>query len=79
MITQVDKLAMGRILSLSQFGTYVVASALATAPTVFAYDYASTIVYPSTSAAWREGRPLTEVYYRSGAASSTCMCSAEAC
>lgn len=64
-ITQVDKLAMGRILSLSQFGTYVVASALATAPTVFAYDYASTIVYPSTSAAWREGRPLTEVYYRS--------------
>jgi len=63
-ITQIDKLAMGRIMPLSQFGTYIIASTLAAAPTVFAYNYASTIVYPAASAAWREGGSLAEVYYR---------------
>ena len=63
-ITQVDKLAMSRILSLSQFGTYIVASTLAATPAAFAYNYGSTIVYPATSAAWREGGSLTDAYYR---------------
>lgn len=63
-ITQIDKLAMSRILPLSQFGTYIIASTLAAAPTVFAYNYASTIVYPAASAAWREGASLPEAYYR---------------
>lgn len=63
-ITQVDKLAMSRIMPLSQFGTYVIASTLAAAPTVFAYNYASTIVYPAAAAAWRDGAPLTDAYYR---------------
>jgi len=63
-ITQVDKLAMSRILPLSQFGTYIIASTLAAAPTVFAYNYGSTIVYPAASAAWREGSSLAEAYYR---------------
>lgn len=63
-ITQVDKLAMGRILSLAQFGTYVIASSLASAPTVFAYNYVSGIVYPAVAGAWREGASLADAYYR---------------
>ena len=63
-ITQVDKLAMSRILSLSQFGTYVLASSLAAAPTVFAVNYAATIVYPAAARAWREGNSISDAYYR---------------
>lgn len=63
-ITQVDKLAMARILSLGQFGTYVIASTLAAAPTSFAFNYTSAIVYPTTAAAWREGRSVSDAYYR---------------
>lgn len=60
----VDKLVLGRVLSLSQFGVYVVASSLAAAPTAFAFNYASSIVYPTVAAAWREGSSLGEAYYR---------------
>jgi O-antigen/teichoic acid export membrane protein len=63
-ITQIDKLAMSRILSLGQFGTYVIASTLAAAPTVFAFNYASTIVYPAAAAAWRDGGSISDAYYR---------------
>lgn len=63
-ITQADKLAMSRILPLSQFGTYVIASSLAAAPTVFAFNYASTIVYPAVAQAWREGSSYAAAYYR---------------
>jgi O-antigen/teichoic acid export membrane protein len=62
-ITQVDKLAMARILSLGQFGTYVIASTLAAAPTSFAFNYTTAIVYPTTAAAWREGRSASHAYY----------------
>ena len=65
LITQVDKLAMGRIMPLSQFGTYVIASTLAVAPTVFAYNYATTIVYPAVAAAVREDKSPRDAYYRS--------------
>jgi lipopolysaccharide exporter len=64
-ISQVDKLAMARILPLSQFGTYVIAASLAGAPTVFAFNYASSIVYPSIAAAWRDGSSIADSYYRS--------------
>jgi O-antigen/teichoic acid export membrane protein len=63
-IVQVDKLALGRSLSLIQFGTYVVASSLAAAPAAFAFNYASSIVYPAVAAAWRMGNSLSDAYYR---------------
>lgn len=62
-ITQIDKLALGRILTLSEFGTFIIAASLANAPTVFASNYASTIVYPAVAAAWREGRSIRKAYY----------------
>jgi O-antigen/teichoic acid export membrane protein len=63
-ISQVDKLALSRIMPLHLFGTYVVASTLATVPTVFAYSYASSIVYPAVASAWRQGASIADVYYR---------------
>ena len=39
---------------LSQFGIYVIAAALAAAPTVFAFNYPSAIVYPAVAEAWRD-------------------------
>jgi lipopolysaccharide exporter len=63
-IAQVDKLALGRILSLSDFGTFIIASSLAAAPTAFAYNYASTIVYPAVAAAWRDQQSIQNAYYR---------------
>jgi O-antigen/teichoic acid export membrane protein len=65
LITQVDKLGLARILPLSQFGIYVIASSLAAAPTVFAFNYASTIVYPAVAEAWREGASIENAYYGS--------------
>lgn len=62
-LTQVDKLAMARILSLSQFGTYVIASSLAGAPQVFAFNYSNSIVYPAAAAAWRDERSIADAYY----------------
>ena len=63
-LSQVDKLALGRILSLAQFGTYVIAATLAGAPTAFAFNYASNIVYPAVAAASREGSSIVDAYYR---------------
>jgi O-antigen/teichoic acid export membrane protein len=62
-ISQVDKLAMSRIMPLSEFGTYVIASTLAAAPTAFASSYSSSIVYPAVAAAWRTDRPVSNTYY----------------
>jgi lipopolysaccharide exporter len=64
-IGQVDKLALARILSLSQFGIYIIAASLAAAPTAFAFNYSSSIVYPAAAAAWREGTSIAQAYYRS--------------
>lgn len=63
-ITQVDKLAMARILTLGQFGTYVIASTLASAPTSFAFNYTTSIVYPAAAAAWRAGQSVSDAYYK---------------
>jgi O-antigen/teichoic acid export membrane protein len=62
-IAQLDKLALGRILTLSEFGTFVIASSLAAAPTVFAFKYASTIVYPAIARAWRNDQSIRNAYY----------------
>ena len=64
-IGQVDKLALARILPLSQFGIYVIAASLAAAPAAFAFNYASAIVYPAAAAAWRDGNSIADAYYRS--------------
>lgn len=63
-IGQVDKLALARILPLSQFGIYVIAAALAAAPTVFAFNYATAIVYPAAAEAWRNRTSISDAYYR---------------
>lgn len=62
-IGQVDKLALGRILPLNQFGTYILASSLAGTPVAFAINYTSAIVYPTVAAAVRDGRSIAEAYY----------------
>lgn len=62
-IGQVDKLALGRILPLSQFGIYVLATGLASAPMPFAFNYATAIVYPAIAAAVREGKSVAAAYY----------------
>jgi O-antigen/teichoic acid export membrane protein len=63
-IAQLDKLVLGRILTLSEFGIFVIASSLAAAPTVFASKYASTIVYPAIASAWRGEQSVQSAYYR---------------
>jgi O-antigen/teichoic acid export membrane protein len=64
LIGQVDKLALARILSLKQFGIYVIAASLAAAPTAFAFNYASAMVFPAVAAAWRNGESIAGAYYR---------------
>src|SRR5947209_4464707 len=63
LVGQFDKLALARILPLSKFGIYIVAASLATAPVGFAFNYASTIVYPVLAGAWRDGSSLADAYY----------------
>jgi lipopolysaccharide exporter len=65
LVGQFDKLALGRILPLDKFGLYVLAASLASLPTVFAVNYASSITYPVVASAWREGRSVAEAYYSS--------------
>jgi O-antigen/teichoic acid export membrane protein len=63
-IAQLDKLVLGRILTLSEFGVFVISSSLAATPTAFASKYASTIVYPAVASAWRDGESIQNAYYR---------------
>jgi O-antigen/teichoic acid export membrane protein len=63
-ISQVDKLALSRILPLNQFGTYVIAATLASAPTAFAFNYSYGIVYPAVASAWRQGTSVKDTYYQ---------------
>jgi lipopolysaccharide exporter len=53
LIAQVDKLVLGRLFTLPQFGVYAVASNLAGAPTQIVYLYTSRIVYPTIANQWR--------------------------
>ena len=63
-VGQVDKLVLARILSLSQFGIYVIAASLAAAPNAFAANYATAIVYPAAAAAARDSSSIADAYYR---------------
>lgn len=55
LITQCDKLLLARFMPLDQFGFYVLAGNLASAPLAFASNYTSRILLPAYSALWREG------------------------
>lgn len=62
-LAQIDKLTLGRLMSLSEFGTYSIAGSLASAPLAFAFNYTSAIVYPAAASAWRAGESLSDAYY----------------
>lgn len=55
LLAQCDKLVLARLMPLDQFGFYVLAGNLASAPLAFAGAYASRVLYPSYSGLWREG------------------------
>lgn len=52
-IAQIDKLVLGRAMSLDQFGIYAIAVNLAAAPTMIANQYVSRIFYPNMAETWR--------------------------
>ncbi|HEX8534426.1 MAG TPA: oligosaccharide flippase family protein [Allosphingosinicella sp.] len=64
LVTQLDKVALARLLSLHDFGLYTVAASLSTVPGLFAYAYGSRILYPRYSRALREDAAVApEAYY----------------
>lgn len=63
-IGQSDKLVLGRIFTLGEFGLYAIALTIASAPVTFAESYVNRIVFPICTQAWRAGRgDLSRVYY----------------
>lgn len=54
-LMQCDKLILGGIMPLEQFGLYVLAGNLATAPLAFTSAYSSRVLYPRYAQLWREG------------------------
>jgi len=65
-LAQVDKLVLARLFSLVEFGTYVIASNLALAPTALGAIYVARIFYPQVSRAWREDpTSMRSAYYNS--------------
>lgn len=63
-ISQVDKLVLGRALTLEQFGIYSIAANLASASWSIASRYVSRIFYPALAATWRnEPENIKRVYY----------------
>jgi lipopolysaccharide exporter len=64
-IGQSDKVVLGRIFTLGEFGLYAIALTIASAPTAFAESYINRIVFPICAQTWREARSdLAAVYYR---------------
>ena len=64
LLLQSDKFALGRLMSLDHFGFYILASNLATAPLAFATAYASRVLFPAYSQAWRDGEEnLRALFY----------------
>ncbi|AOR77928.1 oligosaccharide flippase family protein [Novosphingobium resinovorum] len=55
MVTQCDKLVLAKFMPLDQFGFYVLAGNLASAPLAFAGNYTSRVLLPAYAALWREG------------------------
>lgn len=65
LIGQSDKLVLGRVFTLGQFGLYGIALTIATAPVAFAESYINRIVFPLCARAWREEpENLPYIYYR---------------
>jgi lipopolysaccharide exporter len=63
-IGQSDKVVLGRIFTLGEFGLYAIALTIATAPAAFAESYINRIVFPICAQTWREARSdLASVYY----------------
>lgn len=64
-VGQSDKVVLGRILTLGEFGLYSIALTIASAPMSFADSYVSRIIFPICAKTWREGRgDLADVYYK---------------
>jgi len=64
-IGQSDKIVLGRIFTLGQFGLYAIALTIATAPVAFADSYINRIVFPICAKTWRDAATgLGPTYYR---------------
>lgn len=64
---QCDKIVLGRLLTLSEFGLYAIALNLASAPTSFADSYISRVSFPVYAATWRnDPAQMRSVYYSVG-------------
>lgn len=64
LLLQSDKFALGRLMSLDHFGFYILAGNLAAAPFAFTTAYASRVLFPAYSQAWRDGEPgLRSLFY----------------
>ncbi len=55
LLMQCDKLVLARLMSLQDFGLYILAGNLAAAPMAFATAYTSRVLYPYYSQLWRDG------------------------
>src|SRR5947209_1964992 len=63
-IGQSDKVVLGRVFTLGQFGLYAIALTIASAPTAFGESYINRIVFPICAQTWRGARAeLGTVYY----------------
>lgn len=64
LLLQSDKFALGRLMSLDDFGFYILAGNLAAAPLAFTTAYASRVLFPTYSQAWRDGEDnLRALFY----------------
>jgi len=64
LIGQSDKMVLGRLFTLDQFGLYAIALTISSAPTSFASAYIRRIAYPIYAKSWREAPDqLRNVYY----------------
>lgn len=65
LIGQSDKLVLGRMFTLDEFGLYAIALSIATAPAAFAESYVRRILFPLYAQTWREApEALPSIYYR---------------
>ena len=63
-LMQCDKLILGSLMPLEQFGLYVLAGNLATAPLAFTSAYSSRVLYPRYAQLWRDGgSDLRQCFY----------------
>jgi O-antigen/teichoic acid export membrane protein len=53
-ISQADRIVLSKLMGLDEFGLYVLATSIAAAPVALSIAYASKVLYPTYSSAWRE-------------------------